>query len=80
MGNAKISNNIFGNEFIIWNLIKKAKGEGYNKLEITGANKKNLCQFKSKFNPSIELCYSIRKKSNLGRLAEMAYHNYIRRT
>jgi hypothetical protein len=73
MGNTRISDKIFGNEYIIWRLIQKAKDEGYLKLEITGANKKNLCQFKSKFNPNLECNFIAYKKDWLGKIAERTY-------
>ncbi len=79
MGNTRIQDDIFGNEFIVWSLIQKAKKEGYLDFEITGANKKNLCQFKTKFNPTLEICYHVSRKDARGRLAEIAYHNFVRK-
>lgn len=79
MGNTKIKNEIYGNEYIIWKLIQKAKSENYQKFEIIGANIKRLCQFKSKFNPSLELSFSLYKKDALGKLAEWAYLNFLRK-
>ena len=79
MGNTRIPGNIFGNEYIVWRLIQKAKEEGYLNLEITGANKKNLCQFKTKFNPTLEICYHVCRKDTLGRLAEITYQKFVRK-
>ncbi len=61
------------NEFMIWKLMETAKSKGLEKFEIAGANVRSQCQFKSKFNPSLEVCYHIYKKSTLGRAAEWAY-------
>jgi hypothetical protein len=63
------------NEFMIWKLIEGAKSKGFDKFEIAGANVRSQCQFKSRFNPSLEVCYHIYKKSHLGRTAEWAYAN-----
>jgi hypothetical protein len=78
-GNAKIIDGVYGNEFIIWQLIQKAKGEGYSKLELTGANLRSLSQFKSKFNPSLEICYNAVRKDSLGKIAEWTYINFVRK-
>lgn len=79
MGNTRIMDDIFGNEYINWILIQKAKNDGYGILEIQGAGTKNLCQFKSKFNPNLEICYTIEKKHGLGVLAEWVYRNFIKK-
>jgi len=63
------------NEFMIWKLMEDAKSKGFDKFEIAGANVRSQCQFKSRFNPSLEVCHHIYKKSRLGRAAEWAYAN-----
>jgi len=78
-GNAKIIEGVYGNEYILWQLIQKAKGDGYSKFELTGANLRNLCQFKSKFNPSLEICYNASRKDSLGKFAEWIYMNLVRK-
>jgi hypothetical protein len=79
MGNSRIIDNIYGNEYIIWNLIKKAKLENYYELKIFGANLKRLCKFKSKFNPSLEIALVVYKKDILGKIVERAYYSIIRK-
>lgn len=79
MGNARMPDKIFGNEYIIWHLIQKAKGEGFRKFELTGADTKNLCQFKSKFNPSLEVSYEISKNDSRGKIARLMYINFIKK-
>jgi hypothetical protein len=79
MGNTKIKKEIYGNEYIIWKLIQKAKSENYQKIEIIGAEIKRLCQFKSKFNPSLEINFNIYKKDAFGKLAEWTYLNFIKK-
>ena len=78
-GNAKIIDGVYGNEYILWQLIQKAKGEGYSKFLLTGANQRNLCQFKSKFNPSLEICYNASRKDSLGKCAEWTYKKFIKK-
>ncbi len=79
MGNAKNGDKIFSNEYIIWHLIQKAKNEGYSKFEIPGANKRNLNQFKSKFNPSLEICFNISKRDTIGKIGEYGYRYLFKR-
>ncbi len=63
------------NEFMIWKLIEVAKSKNLAKFEIAGANVRAQCQFKSKFNPSLELCYHIRRRNALGKVAEWTHGN-----
>lgn len=66
------------NEFLVWNLIQLSKARGFKKFEIIGANVKNQCPFKSKFNPGLETNYIISKRNVRGRMAEWAYINIIK--
>lgn len=61
------------NEYLLWKLVKIAKAEGYKSFEIFGANTKRLCQFKSKFNPTLNMGFTISKRSCLGYLGEQFY-------
>jgi len=78
-GATKTEVNVGGNEFMIWELIKKAKRENYKYFDLVGANNKNLCTFKSQFNPSLDFTYSIKKQDRLGSLAETLYKQFIRK-
>ncbi len=73
MGMAKTAGN--ANEFLMWKLIELAKSKGYQKFEIAGADVRKQCQFKSKFNPSLEMWYRIHKMSMLGKAVGWAYVN-----
>ena len=66
------------NEFMIWQLIQQAKSLGFDKFEINGANKQNLCIYRSKFNPQLELYFTLSKKDTLGKLAEAFYYRFIK--
>lgn len=76
MGLTKTVDN--ANELIIWNLMQLAKERNFKKFEIIGANVKNQCPFKSKFNPSLEMNYIIHKKNFRGSIAEWTYVNLIK--
>lgn len=77
MGMAKTVGN--ANELLAWRLIELAKSKGLEKFEIAGADVRSQCIFKSKFNPSLEVCYNIYKKSMLGKVAEWSYTNLYER-
>ncbi len=79
IGAIKLSNTIHSNEYLTWKLIQRAKEKGFKIFELQGANRKNLCQFKTKFNPSLELTFEINQKNKFGQLAEWAYFNLIKR-
>jgi len=79
LGAVRFSNIIRSNEYLTWKLIQGAKEKGFKTFELQGANKKNLCQFKTKFNPSLELTFEINKKNLIGQLAEWAYFHFIKR-
>ncbi len=76
VGGARSDNN--SNEFLIWEVIKEAQRQGYDSCEFIGANTQNLCQFKSQFNPSLELYFRIARKDIRGKLAESAYMKMVR--
>jgi lipid II:glycine glycyltransferase (peptidoglycan interpeptide bridge formation enzyme) len=78
-GTTKTEESVGGNEFMIWELIKKAKKENYKYFDLVGANNKNLCKFKSKFNPSLDFTYSIKKQDRLGSLAEALYTRLLKK-
>jgi hypothetical protein len=80
MGNPKIKNYICGSDYMNWKMIQRAKTRGYKEFEIWGAGVKNLCQFKSKFNPSLAICFTIHKKDALGKTAEWVYLNFIKKS
>lgn len=79
MGNTRTQDNLGGNEYMIWSLIQKAKSKGFQKFELTGANIKNHCQFKSQFNPDLEVCFQLLKTDLRGRFAEWVYLNLVKR-
>jgi lipid II:glycine glycyltransferase (peptidoglycan interpeptide bridge formation enzyme) len=79
IGGMRTEENIGVNEFIIWELIKKAKEENYKFFDMVGANKKSICTFKSQFNPVLGFNYTIKKQDFMGRLAEYIYLQFIKK-
>ena len=79
MGGVKPHEKYFANELINWELILKAKKAGYKEYEISGAGVKGICEFYSKFNPYLNFNYILMKKDNLGKIAEWAYLNFIKK-
>lgn len=66
----------YANEFMVWQLIQQAKLLGIPKFEIAGANKQNLCRYRSKFNPRLEIYFTVTKKDFLGKAAEAFYFRF----
>jgi hypothetical protein len=79
MGWVNLDKKIHGNEYATWEFLKMKKEEGYSEFEIAGGNTRRLCLFKSKFNPDLEFYYTIEKMNSLGRLAEWAYLNLVKK-
>ena len=70
----------YANEFMIWQLIQQAKSFGIQKFEISGANKQSLCRYRSKFNPQLEIYFTVSKKDILGKTAEAFYFNFVKKS
>ncbi len=67
------------NEFLLWQLILQAKLMGIRKFEISGANKQNLCRYRSKFNPQLEMYFTVSKKDIFGKAAEAVYFGFVKK-
>ncbi len=79
MGNVRLGGEVAGNDIMLWTLIRKAKEEGCTEFEIQGAGEKRLWQYKSKYNPRLEVSYALTRKDRLGQAAEWAYVNVRKR-
>jgi len=79
MGGVNLDRSIHCNEYLVWEFIKQAKSKGCHTLEIQGADIQRLSLFKSKFNPRLEFNFHIHKKSLLGKCAEWAYMNVVKK-
>lgn len=78
MGGAKLMKSLYSNEYMVWEFIKKAKNDGYKKFE-WGAGPEQICNFKSQFNPSLYINFTIHKKDIFGKFARWTYYNLIKR-
>jgi hypothetical protein len=59
------------NEYLYWEIIQRAKSDGFKKLDM-GTSNERLSPFKSKFNPVLEpYCY-VEKSDALGKIAKFA--------
>ena len=74
IGNVAMQKDLNVNEFFYWEMIKKAKSEGYRTFENYGTIDKRLNNFKSKFNPTLEPCFYVVKKDGLYRTVELSYN------
>ena len=79
MGSVKPAVKAPVNEFLFWEFIKKSKNEGYQIMEMGGADIPRLCAFKSQFNPDMYVNYRIYKKDLIGSMAEWFYLNVHRK-
>lgn len=79
MGESRIQKNIPSNYYLRWEFIKKAKQEGYKEFEIEGANTRNLCLNKSRFNPCLERNFCVTRKDTLGKMVEWSYQNLYKK-
>lgn len=61
------------NEYLIWELIRRAKEAGLRRFEIYDGHTRRLTPFKSKFGPGLEKCYSVTRKDVFGTCARWAY-------
>ncbi len=77
MGDINVRRDIPCNEHMMWEFIKDAKARGFREIEFEGASLRQLCQYKSKFNPVLKQHYYVMKKDLRGRAAEWAFKNLV---
>ena len=61
------------NDFLHWSVMKWGVEHKFKYYEIIGANTQSICQFKSKFNPSLDIHFGIKKATVFGITAEKIY-------
>lgn len=61
------------NDFLHWGVMKWGIEHKLNYYEILGANTLSISQFKSKFNPSLDIYFGIKKATIFGIVAEKLY-------
>jgi hypothetical protein len=61
------------NDFLVWQVIREARAQGFASLEIVGANTRHLSLYKNQFNPALISSFVITRKNWLARAAEAVY-------
>ncbi|CAJ35729.1 GNAT family N-acetyltransferase [Methanocella arvoryzae] len=69
MGTAVLTDGMSANEYLLWELINRAKAAGIRTYENLGADEARLNLFKSKFNPDLVPYFYITKKNPLFKVA-----------
>jgi lipid II:glycine glycyltransferase (peptidoglycan interpeptide bridge formation enzyme) len=59
------------NEYLMWEIVKRAKSEGFKKLDL-GSTDEGLSMFKSKFDPVLEPFWTLEKTDTLYRIGRRA--------
>jgi hypothetical protein len=77
LGEINIRTDIACNEYAKWEFIRDASSRGFTEVELEGATMKQLCMFKSRFNPALRHNYLIYRKGAIGNIAEWAYRNFV---
>lgn len=70
MGNTVFSKGLSANEYMLWEMVKIAKQEGYSTFENCGADEKRLNLAKTVFNPSLTPYYYLLKKDAIYKTAK----------
>ena len=77
MGDINVRRDIPVNEYTLWEFIKDARARGVREIDFEGAAIRQICQYKSKFNPALRQHYHIFRKDLRGSVAEWAYKNLV---
>ncbi len=74
IGHAKTELRGIPNDLLQWEIIKWATEHGLEYYELVGANTERLCLYKSKYNPSLSICFSAKKYNTFfAKFVEYAY-------
>ena len=75
----KETKDTYANEVLLWKLIERAKLEGHTTLEVAGANTLEMCVFRNKLNPQLEICFKLYKKGLVGVVGEKAWEIFMKK-
>lgn len=76
MGGATVDQNMNYNDYFLWECLKYAKARGCEEFENCGADEKRLNWQKSKLNPSLNICYAIRKSNSLIKIVKWSIDTF----
>jgi hypothetical protein len=72
IGGVSLRKDVGVNEYLDWEIIRRAKSEGFKKLDL-GLSDPPLFRYKSKFDPVLEPCFDVEKKDTLGKIGDFTY-------
>ena len=61
------------NELLHWDIIKKNLNTNFKYYDLVGANTEHLCRYKSKFNPALQLYFTVEKGNLKGNMIKSLY-------
>ena len=67
IGGANVRKDLGVNDYLVWEVLKRAKSEGFKKLDL-GASDGGFSQFKSKFDPILEPFFTLKKTDTLHKI------------
>jgi len=73
IGNVNARKDLSVNDYLIWELVKRAKSEGFKKLDLGAGGTETLSRFKSKFDPVLEPYCIVQKPSTRYTISNFAY-------
>jgi len=76
IGNVSTRKDLSVNDYLIWEVVKRAKAEGFKTLDL-GTSHERLSRFKSKFNPELEPYCIVEKYDALGKIARFTYPKLV---
>jgi hypothetical protein len=72
IGNVGARKDLNLTDCLIWEVIRRAKSEGFKKLDL-GKSDQRLFRYKARFNPVLEPCYDVMRRDTLGKIGDFAY-------
>jgi hypothetical protein len=73
IGNVNARKDLSVNDYLIWELVKRAKSEGFKKLDLGAGGTETLSRFKSKFDPVLEPYCIVKKSDTRYTISNFAY-------
>jgi hypothetical protein len=69
IGNASARKDLSVNDYLIWEVVRRAKSEGFKKLDL-GASDRRVSRFKSKFDPVLEPWCVVERRDTLRKISD----------
>ena len=73
IGNVSARKDLSGNDYLIWEVVKRAKSEGFKKLDL-GESDARLVRYKAKFDPVLEPFCGVERTDTLGKTFNFAFN------